>query len=647
MQHINKILKLLGKYFIKPFLISVGSTFLIIGIFKLRIQPLTTDVIVYAELTISLILFYRWFTPVNKENRFKKLITTSAPSFFLVNIFLSILISIGNVNNYIFLQKLNIIIGFLLAASYIVIQNTRQTELYEEPNNNAKRDKWYKLIFIIILVIGIFLIGHRILNIKTINVDEAHSSIASYGILQTGLPYFPNSQAIYGRSWLHLYLVAGSYLIFGFNEVAGRIPSLIFYILTVIIFNKLLKRFISRDMALLFTFIFSINPWMLHFGSIVRMYILLAFFTLLYLYIFIDYIENKTSRSLFLYLPITLFCGIFTERSFLIFGIPYLMVFFKEIFSYRKRIFKIPYIYTIIILILSLFCFVIIKNIAYIQEFISRYVIGFNEGSIFSNLKLQFAPLQWLISYSFSLIILILSAIGIRYSSDKRIKWLLFIFIVGEILVDLLVYSNFPTKRDNYSFILFPMYFILIAYGITKVSLLLTKKSQKVLFFIPLVAVLIFSTKDRYTQIPYADFSIIKSIPNGVIIAGYPTSPIIFYNIKYNRSDKIYPFIDDSVEISKYVQNEKEIYSGNKFITGIDDLNKLRNGNDVYLLYEKTRLDFLSVEVKEYIFKNCKSITPKNAVAVNKIIEDNYKFSHDDYVALNETILLKCPTLTK
>jgi hypothetical protein len=494
-----------------------------------------------------------------------------------------------------------------------------------------------------IMVAGIFLCVREAYSTPTLSVDESHSSIAASGILTRGFPYFPNTEVIYSRSWIDLYSIALSYKLFGINEFSARMPSIIAYVLAIFIMFLILRKNVSKTTTVVVLALFSLNPWVLHYGSYARMYIFLLLFSTLYTYLLISYIQTKKRIILYLLLPLTLVGGLFSERSFMLFAPPYgLLVLWSlpRTWEFWKKSLLYIGVPAFVLLIVAVF-----TVYSQVQAFIERYVIGFGGGGgLLEYARIVYTPLEWLAYYGLPTILLIVSTVIIILRGNVRDRIILALFWFGQFLVDILVYSNFPSRRFNYTFILVSLYTMVIAFGLTKLFQIIPKWQKQVLVGF-IILFMGYNYMNTYSFPIYADFGKIQNIPEGSLVLGYPTSPAVFYDLKYNRGNDIRPFITDRIEMNKYVQDGKEIYSGGVPVMGVTPLNALRATEDVYLFYEKTRFAFLNERTETYILQNCLPIDETVALEVAKHIQNNYQFTAEDAKTRNTLIALKCPRL--
>lgn len=126
----------------------------------------------------------------------------------------------------------------------------------------------YKIIMIIILIVGIFT---RFIAIDKVpigmHVDEAGMAYDAYCIANYGTDRFDNPCPIYminyggGQSSLYTYLAAILIKIFGFSVFIIRMPAFIFSIIYIIIAYLITKEFKNKKLAILMEFLIVICPW--------------------------------------------------------------------------------------------------------------------------------------------------------------------------------------------------------------------------------------------------------------------------------------------------------------------------------------------------------------------------------------------------
>ncbi|MES2668569.1 MAG: glycosyltransferase family 39 protein [Patescibacteria group bacterium] len=501
----------------------------------------------------------------------------------------------------------------------------------------------YAAIAALIVLLGIFLCAREAVLTPTLSVDEAHSSISASSILTRGLPYFPNTEVAYSRSWVNLYSIAASYALFGFDELSARLPSVVAYGALIILFFFLMRQLVSRNMALGALLLFAVNPWILHYGAYARMYIFILLFATAFAYLLVLYLNHKDKRVLYVLMPLAILLGVFSERTFLLFVPPYLLLVLSS-FPRTRAFWKRLALYGMLPG-LALAAAITAVWFQQIWTFVSRYVIGFNNGANpLANAQLQFIPIDWLTYFGVPAILLVLATTLIVLRGDLKARVFLALFWFAQVLVDVLIYSNFPARRFNYSFILVTLYAVVIALGVS-LFLKLSHRLQGYTLAVFILGFSLYASIFTFSFPTYADFSTLRLAPAGSLVLGYPTSPMVFYNIKYDLHHDIRPFITDTVEMDKYVENGREIYSGGVFVTGVSELNDLRAERDVYIYYEKTRLDFLNRRTNDYIFANCEPLNEQVALDVAEAVRQKYQPTAEEYDTRNTMLILRCPQL--
>ena len=126
----------------------------------------------------------------------------------------------------------------------------------------------YKIIIIIILIVGIFT---RFIAIDKVpigmHVDEAGMAYDAYCIANYGTDRYNNPYPVYminyggGQSPLYTYLAAILIKIFGFSLFIIRMPAFIFSILYIVIAYLITKEFKNKKLAVLIEFLIVICPW--------------------------------------------------------------------------------------------------------------------------------------------------------------------------------------------------------------------------------------------------------------------------------------------------------------------------------------------------------------------------------------------------
>ncbi|WP_135303750.1 ArnT family glycosyltransferase [Haloarcula amylovorans] len=145
--------------------------------------------------------------------------------------------------------------------------------------------------------------------------DEGQVFITAENILQTGLPLL-DSGYLYSRDLLHLYLTAGSMAVFGHNEFAVRLPSVLAgtgLILAIYLFVRTISTSRAGVVAASIT---AFHPWYISYSQFARSYIIAVFFITVTLYYFSDsYINNNYSKERVIVLTISGICAVLSHQT--------------------------------------------------------------------------------------------------------------------------------------------------------------------------------------------------------------------------------------------------------------------------------------------------------------------------------------------
>lgn len=137
-------------------------------------------------------------------------------------------------------------------------------------------NKFKILLFLTIFIVACVLRLYQVQNIPPgVNRDEASIGYTAYSILHTGRDeygrLFPVSFESFG-DWklpLYIYVVVPFVYVLGLSELAVRLPSVIFGVLSVLLtfyFVKLLFR--DNRLAFLTMFLAAISPWSIHLSRV-------------------------------------------------------------------------------------------------------------------------------------------------------------------------------------------------------------------------------------------------------------------------------------------------------------------------------------------------------------------------------------------
>ncbi|MEZ5335177.1 MAG: glycosyltransferase family 39 protein [Methanolobus sp.] len=124
----------------------------------------------------------------------------------------------------------------------------------------------------------------RLINPLQFWVDELFHVFAAISVLENGQPMLP-SGIPYERSFPTTLLVAGSFKILGISEISARLPFMIIGIFSIIASYYLVREVFDHDSAILTAFLLSFSPLQIHWSLNARMYVVLQFLYVLFLFI--------------------------------------------------------------------------------------------------------------------------------------------------------------------------------------------------------------------------------------------------------------------------------------------------------------------------------------------------------------------------
>lgn len=168
------------------------------------------------------------------------------------------------------LEFVSIMIIIILILISLIRQyiNERKNIEVKENKIDIFCNKHYKKIWIIFVVILFITVIYKFGDIPTyIGVDEAGMAYDALNIAEYGTDRYMNSYPLYltnfgtGQSSLCAYLVALCIKLFGANMISYRLPTLLIYLMSVIVAYLLIAKAKNKKMALLFTFLIITCPW--------------------------------------------------------------------------------------------------------------------------------------------------------------------------------------------------------------------------------------------------------------------------------------------------------------------------------------------------------------------------------------------------
>ena len=164
-----------------------------------------------------------------------------------------------------------------------------------------KKFRYY--LFLVAIIFLAFTL--RFYNLGTVpsglQQDESSIGYNAYSILETGKDEYGKSLPIAFKAFgeyklpLSIYLTTGSFAIFGVSELSLRLPSALFGLLTVVlVYFLVFEMYGNRNLALISSFLLSINPWHIHFSRGAYEVTPALFLITLGVYLFLVFIRKKS-----------------------------------------------------------------------------------------------------------------------------------------------------------------------------------------------------------------------------------------------------------------------------------------------------------------------------------------------------------------
>ena len=137
-------------------------------------------------------------------------------------------------------------------------------------NQYMNSEKWYRVLFWSIFIIGCFLRIYQLGIIPgkgSLNKDEAYAGYEAYSLLTYGFDSHGYHMPVYLEAWgsgmnaLETYCMIPFIALLGLNSVAIRLPQAILGCMTLPAFYGIVREIRGRKAALLAIFILAIMPW--------------------------------------------------------------------------------------------------------------------------------------------------------------------------------------------------------------------------------------------------------------------------------------------------------------------------------------------------------------------------------------------------
>ena len=215
--------------------------------------------------------------------------------------------------------------------------------------------------------------------------DEYFFITSVHNLIEFGLPRFPDG-GYYVRGILLQYITAISILLFGDDQFAYRLPSMLFSVGTLPMAYLLGRQFFKRSWCITLVVILAFSCWEIEFSRFARMYSALQFFSVCFFWSLYRYAFDNESKKRYIAVAFAL-AAIFTHQIGIFIA---LLLFLPLPALYNRSLyktFKEQYFYTAIsILVLA---------IVYLQIKINFRFIGVSDSLPADYIRSTTKSLHW------------------------------------------------------------------------------------------------------------------------------------------------------------------------------------------------------------------------------------------------------------
>ena len=411
-------------------------------------------------------------------------------------------------------------------------------------------------------------------------LDESIEALALMGKMGPLLQY---ALADYQPPLYHLIGYLSTQL-FGYSEIALRLPSLLSGIFTVYFVVRIGQTIGNQKIGYLAGILAATNPLLIYYSQEGRTYAMTTFFVTASFYYFVKLLKDKSSKSsMFFYF---LFTTCFIWTSYLSW---FLLLGFGIYSLYKKRydLFALQVISTLTLM-------------AWVPSFISSLRIGQSTmthspewGKVVGGLNWKSIPLTWTKfnigrigfdnKYLYAFIVGVISLVHLGIL--KKIPWGKYREVLIWLLVPVILGIVFATLLPVYSYfrVLFvlPAYLILLAVGLVTIG---NKHLIKITVLIQLIALSYFWATPRYHREDWRSLS--QEIETGTTLAmpsRAQSAPLVYYGYTDKiiepsheplSGSRIYyiKYVEDLFDVKKlgqenllksgYTIKEQKVYSG-------------------------------------------------------------------------------------
>lgn len=483
------------------------------------------------------------------------------------------------VKNIILLPVLSLYYYFYVKENIIARANCSTTKYIS---------KDYLLIFLVLLIYILL----RITSIHSAFMDDDSISVlAAEGIAKHADSAFLATGFKYYRANLFHFLLSLPISIWGISNVAIHSYILFFSCLNFLLLFLISRKYLTVLESSFPLFVYTLSNWAKEFSTWPRMYEILNFSFLLYIYLLEKF--QKTKKPIFYYTAgVISIISIFIHAIGLLLPVSYVvftLIFFKKAWLYQLK--KATLLFFALGAILFILFLLIFLNVNLTQVlFPSLYPFEF-----------------WLEEYSF-LIVTFFASLPIwlfEYLRNKHISLHAILLFFGLLLFSGIVYTQMP-ERYRYMYPLLPLFILNVFILIKRLSthFQLTPLAPFIMF---LSTSMIFFTNSNISLSPYvgyeyAPFNLIKeSYQAGDEILGQTPQTVL------TNTGKVTGWLtSDMNDILAYDNHDN---ATNRFTNAaVVDFKRLqemeREGKQIYIVFPSYRRKFLSQELLNHIAMN-------------------------------------------
>ena len=149
------------------------------------------------------------------------------------------------------------------------------------------RDRTNIIIFVLLVLAVIYAILVRTINLGVLEYwgDDGQTVLGTLGVVEHGYPRLPSGNVMY-HAFFSFYLRAIPVMLLGLNEIALRLPSVIFGVLVIPLVFLFVRDLTNKYTGLAASIIISLNIWQIEYSREIRYYQEFQFFYLLSVYLF-------------------------------------------------------------------------------------------------------------------------------------------------------------------------------------------------------------------------------------------------------------------------------------------------------------------------------------------------------------------------